>query len=409
MRRGASAVLIALALAAAGPAAAPAQAPLYPPDTQLTRVPTPDGIPRPGYLQPMLDPSFGTTITRIADELAFDQAGFGEIRHAYAKNQPWNADGSLLMLDWRYPAPLLDGNTYERIGRVHQPSEAIWLNSDPAHMVGVAGDKLVEWDALADRRSAVLHRFAGYRQVDLGSGEGNLSNDDRYAALFGERGKRLIDVLVYDLVDDRIVGRRSFPHSGIGDGRRAQFNNVAMSQSGARVIVEFNRHGEGARKGIVSYDRQLRDRVHLSKQGGTHFDACVDASGAESIVVGSDDSSTIVSVGLTSGTPTPLLPRDLIAYPIHISCRNVARPGWAYISEYFDPQAPRLANYDEVFAVRLDGSGTVERFAHEFHSTRATYAREPHAVPSRDGSSVLWASDWQLPRGPVYAYVAEQR
>jgi len=397
----------ATAPALRAPLAPPLAAPLYPPDTRLTRVPTPAGVPRPGYLKPIVDPSFGTTITRIADERAFNQVGYGQIRHAYSKNQPWNADGSLLMLDVRSPAPLLDGRTLRRIGRVHQPSEAIWLNTDPDHLVGVAGNRLIEWDARADRRSAVLREFSGYRKVDLGAGEGNLSDDDRYAALFAIRAGGGVDILVYDLVEDRVVGRHAFRHSSVGDGG-ATFNNVAMSQSGKRVIIEFNRQGDGARSGIASFDRRLGDRVHLSTQGGTHFDACVDATGAETIVVGSDDSSTLVSVGLTDGKPTRLLPKGLLT-SVHISCRNVNRPGWAYISEYADPQAPKLANHDEVFALKLDGSGTVERFAHEFHSGRAMYEREPQAVPSRDGSRVLWASDWQLPRGPVYAYVAEQR
>lgn len=396
----ASAILVALL---------PVAAAAYPPDTTLSRIPTPQGVGRPAYLQPVVDASFNTTVTRIADERAFHQEGYGVIRHAYAKNQPWNADESLLMLDWRSPAPLLDGRTYERIGRVHQPSEAIWLNTDPEHLVGVDGNALVKWDARADRRSAVLHRFRRYRAVSLGSGEGNLSNDDRYVALFGVKPGRRVDVIVYDLVADRLLGRRSYPHSGIGDGKRAQFNNVAMSQSGERVIVEFNRQGQGARAGIVSLNRRLRDQVHLSNLGGTHFDACVDASGADAIVGGSNDGRTIVSIDLLDGTVTRLLPKDTIGYSLHISCRNIERPGWAYISEYFDPRAPRLANFDEVFAIRLDGSGTVERFAHEHHSHRPAYEREPHAVPSRDGSRVLWASDWDDAREPVYAYVAEQR
>lgn len=404
-------IAVSLLLAVSCSAGASAQStPLYPPDTTLSRAPEPEWLPRPGYLQPVIDPTFGTTVTRIADEAAFDQVGFGVIRHAYAKNQPWNADGSLLMLDWRSPAPLLDGRTYERVGRVHQPSEAIWLNTDPVHMVGVHGNALVEWDALADRRSAVLHRFSGYRRVLLGAGEGNLSDDDRYAALFGIKSRDRTDVLVYDLVTGRIVGRRSFPHSGVGDGRGAStFNNVAMSQSGGRVIVEFNRTGTGGRRGIVSYDRRVRDRLDLSPLGGSHFDACVGPDGSDEIVAGSADGSTIVSVNLTTGAARRLLPDDAIAYPIHISCRNVARPGWVYISEYQDPRAPHGLNYDEVFAVRLDGSGIVERFAHQHRSTNAAYEREAHAVPSRDGSKMLWASDWERPHGPVYAYVAEQR
>jgi hypothetical protein len=93
------AVAALLSIAAVeSPAALPA--PLYPPDTRLTPIPTPRNVERPPYLNPILETSLGTTITRISDRSAFDQPGATSIRHANAKNQPWNADGSLLMLDY---------------------------------------------------------------------------------------------------------------------------------------------------------------------------------------------------------------------------------------------------------------------------------------------------------------------
>jgi hypothetical protein len=384
-------------------------APIYPPDTSLTQVRAPRDVPRPKYLEPVLDPTFGTTVTRISDERAFDQVGSQVIRHAYAKNQPWNADGSLLMLDWRRPAPLLDGDTFELVGRVHQPSEAMWMHTDPRYAIGRAGFKLVRWDMIADERSAVLHRFGGYSKIQLGAGEGNMSNDDRYIALFGRHGSDT-DVIVFDLVSESVVARRTFENSGVKDGKNAStFNNVAMAQSGERVVIEFNKQGRGLREGIQSYDLDLGDRVPLSANGGTHYDLCVDSEGNDTIVTLADESSAIVSVDLIDGTKTVLFPASVTAYPIHVSCRNIERPGWVYLSDYYDPEAPRQVNFNEVFAAKLDGSGTVERFAHEHHSRNASYEREPHAVPSPDGSRVLWASDWDHERGPVYAYVAEQR
>jgi hypothetical protein len=49
---------------------------------------------------------------------------------------------------------------------------------------------------------------------------------------------------------------------------------------------------------------------------------------------------------------------------------------------------------DEVVAVRLDGSGAVQRFAHKHSLFSGCYRCESHAVPSRDGRRVLWASNW---------------
>ncbi len=173
------------------------------------------------------------------------------------------------------------------------------------------------------------------------------------------------------------------------------------------MILAFDEWGKGPREGIYSYGRGLRGRLLLSRHGGSHFDACVDNTGREVIVI--TGPRGLISVDLRTGRRRLLVPSRLLSWSIHISCRNVERPGWAYVSEYFDPQADRKANHDEVFAVRLDGSGTVESFAHEHYSRRQAYVREPQAVPSPDGERVLWASDWGRRRGPVYAYVAEQR
>jgi hypothetical protein len=47
----------------------------------------------------------------------------------------------------------------------------------------------------------------------------------------------------------------------------------------------------------------------------------------------------------------------------------------------------------EIVAVKMDGSGEIERFGH-YHSTAGTYRAEAQAVPSPDGRRVLFASDW---------------
>ena len=58
----------------------------------------------------------------------------------------------------------------------------------------------------------------------------------------------------------------------------------------------------------------------------------------------------------------------------------------------------------EVLAIKLDGSKTVERFAHG-RTSAANYDAQAKGVFSPDGSKVMWNSDWGS--GTVYAYVAE--
>jgi hypothetical protein len=75
----------------------------------------------------------------------------------------------------------------------------------------------------------------------------------------------------------------------------------------------------------------------------------------------------------------------------HISTRNIDRPGWAYLT-YWEVNGARFS--DEVVAVKLDGSGALERLAHKHSLTEGCYRCESHAVPSRNGLRVIFASFW---------------
>jgi hypothetical protein len=99
----------------------------------------------------------------------------------------------------------------------------------------------------------------------------------------------------------------------------------------------------------------------------------------------------VVMARLDDGSVTSLTTPHNEAYPHHISARNLDRPGWVYVSYYRDPE--RRFN-DEILAVKMDGSGHVERLAHSHTAHDACYRCEAHAVPSPDGQRVIWASTW---------------
>ena len=89
-------------------------------------------LAKPGYLQTVVDPSFGTTIRRITN------AGNGEIvKPLYSTIQAWNSDESLMFLyEQGRGHHLLDGRTYEFIRYLDDvyPSdfeELFWHFSDP--------------------------------------------------------------------------------------------------------------------------------------------------------------------------------------------------------------------------------------------------------------------------------------
>ena len=66
---------------------------------------------------------------------------------------------------------------------------------------------------------------------------------------------------------------------------------------------------------------------------------------------------------LADGSGKSLTDPNKEAYLSHISCRNVNRPGWCYASYYNDSDNPKRRFYDEIVALKLDGSGACERYA----------------------------------------------
>ena len=382
--------------------------PTFPPETALT-VTTMPNVPRPAYLTPVEDRTFATFITRIGDSAIFSGSSFQlngrspKPVHHYAKTQAWNSDGTLIMFDG-WPAAVLDGKTYKILRSVNPQGEHHnWMNVDPHSVIGVQQpNAVVKLNVMTGQRET-LRTFAEYDSISYGGGEGNLSNDDRYMALQAKKGTA-VAIVVYDLVANQIVSTL--------DGQSAYPNNVSMSQSGQYFVVQWNVDGTAQRQGISVHARDggtfLRN---LSDSGGGHADLCYDQAGNEVLVVTEDASPALQMVRLDNGARTQLLTREVMGYNLHISCRNLKKPGWAYISQFAADQqndAPK-AYYQTVFAVKLDGSGKVMRFAHEHHSENGDYERMAFATPNRDGSKVLWRSDWGNANGPVDTYLAEKK
>ena len=373
-------------------------------------------VPRPDYLTPVTDPISGTKVMRISDRAAFGSK-LPELRHVYSKNQPWNADESYLLLNYKYPAALLDGHSYKFLRWVRQPSQSVWSNIHPAIMYGTIANsnQFVKLDIAKGDDYQILHKFREYDRIDFGQWNGNLSNNDRYAALVGIKAKKL-DLLVYDLQQNRVTARKTQSKgttergTGTGSGT-ARIDSISMSQSGKYVILQYRQQGKGLNRGIHLLDRKLKFVRQLSQRGGSHFDSCVDSKGTEAIVVQDNLSSAIVSVDYSNGKKTTLLPADRSSYNIHISCRNLHRPGWAYISEFAgDPDPNKIEKtVDRTFALKLDGSGTIEQFAPPNHSLSTAYERQPHSVPNHDGTKVLFASDWGNSADPIYSYISQQK
>lgn len=402
-----------------------AQAASYPPDTQMSMVASIPGGPRPDYLVPVPEttsPSFGTWITRITDPVVFGHPSTKVIRHNYPKTQPWNADGTRIMLG-SSKHPLLDGNDYHvvRPNNLFSPTYSQWSHQDPNKVFQAFGDSFdaVTLNPVDDSQTyTVLRSFPGYSDLSIGIQEGTVSIDDRVVALTGRKstGPNGLDdlyVIVYDIRNDAILSETRFDNKYSTAADRIDW--VSVSQSGNYILFSWRPDGTARYQGVEVYqvvDGVLTFRRQLSTNG-QHGDCGFDAFGNEVYVQADYDEYPGVSLSsfrLDTGAHTAQLLEGGNNTPwqaAHVSCRNYQRPGWCYISTQ-SQQANLATNSKEVLAVKLDGSQTVERFGWT-HNHHWDYESEAHPVPNPDGTKIMFASNWDGTSAddPVHSYVVE--
>lgn len=344
---------------------------------------------QPQYLVPFNDPITGNKVTRISDPSVFG-CNCTQLRHRYSKNQPWNADGTKIMTDG-WPAKILDGNTYEVISTLN--CRSLWSNINPDITYDAASGNQFVRRNIVTQSETILRTFTGFQSLDVGYSEGNLSIDDRWVVLIANNASG-VSLIVYDILNDVIEGQQSFGTASI--------DWVSMSQSGNYVVVQYNNDGSGTYQGTKVYDRNLNFLRHLSNRT-EHGDLGYDQQGNEVFVAYDGVSGYSLSfIRLDNGVKQGLFPftgnaGDRGLWGGHISCRNIDRPGWAYVSDHGHPtNVNQHEATREIFAIKLDGSNTIERFGK--HNTNIEvnngFYHQAHAVPNRDGTKVLFASNW---------------
>jgi hypothetical protein len=380
--------------------------------TELVAIP---GIARPDYLKPMLDPVFKSTVTRITGDVGTEIPGFSGnwnavARHTYSKYSAWNCDQTLIFLGVHHGFPsmlFLDGTSYQPVfGRNAGPgSETRWHATDPDSMVYVNNLEIGLWNVRTDK-TQVIATFPGYSDFKIGPWEGNLSLDGSRIAINAQKGGARV-AFAYD-----IEKKQKYPDLAL-DMPRVDW--VSISASGKYIVINGTIQGNlpdgkhGASDRTQVYDLEGNKVGSLWSDYGrpSHYDLTLDDQG-EDIAVGvaasQPDDGRVIKRRLRDGLITVLTPGG---YAGHTSTRNVKRPGWAYTTYQY--RGPDWKPYwDEVVAVKLDGSLTVERIAH-MHAKDSDYLAQAQAVPSPDGERVLWASNWNAESGrPVATYVAKK-
>jgi len=378
--------------------------------THHNPVPQPD-IAKPAVGVPITDPQFGTTVMRISNARESEFAG---IVPQYSKRQAWNADDSFLLLHTGDGRTLLyDGQTYAPVKELdgYFGVDVFWHPTDP-NVFYFNPDSILYSYNLSHSIATRLHVFTPYTWANT-RGEGNMSNDGRYYAVVGQVYDYITyevtfkDIVVCDLQTNTEISVLSIPQDSI-----SSFDWVSISPLGNYVVVDYANEITGRYNGVELYDRNL-NFIWQKPLGAGHSDLGVDANGDEVLVMDIYDPVEnvyhIKKFQLSDGQETTLLSVSQL-FDLHISLQNQQRSEWCFISTFDSPG--RLTDVgiswlpfeDEIFAVKLDGSGEVQRIAHH-HSRRyspstpdpdnSVYWAEPHATVSRDGSRILFGSNWR--------------
>jgi len=417
-------ILLLLSCLTLLPATLEASSPVYPPDSP--RYEHSDSAWEGAELPPvgdiLRDPDFGTSIRRITDP----QAGEWVPHHDYAKTQAFNADGSL----YRFSSvAVYDAHSLDRVLDLPNLYRALWSNTDPDILFGFKQhERQVRRYHLSSGITEVildLSEDPDCEYMDLGPGEGNLDIEDRYVALVCRSGDDL-HVLSFDLQSGTELARRHFPGAWAGGTDMIDMVDwVSVSQDGLWTLVMWDHNQTSPENpydldGGEHYGVEVYDTATLSFQRrlwhyGNHGDCCVDTDGNQVFVQFAGPYRSYVNMfRLSDGLQTSIINADQNAdgdilsdfynHGGHISCRNILRPGWAYLSLEHNTDLPdECINGGEVMAVKLDGSGIVEHFNHH-RSSAEGYHRTPTPSPSPDGSIVIYTTDWEGSGGDLLSW-----
>lgn len=386
--------LVVLQAAGRGESSAPAQ------------VAAPAAMDLPDYLQSTRDLVFGTVFTRITKPGALGEGivcGDKYCSHRYSSAQAWNSDQSLLVIvNGCGGMCFFDGRTYVPLFRRDRSSECEWHPRDPNLMICVHDREISTWAPRTDHEDV---QFTSTNDNDLQFGpyKGNPSLDGNRIAVRATRKDGHLVVFAYDMKQ-----RRKFPDI---DLTQIVGTNHACSISPLGVnILCFQTLEDGTEQALIfSVDGTLRQKWTEHHRPG-HGDMTVDADGSE-IYVGiskSDpDKYQVIKRRLSDGKVTSLMKYGEAQ---HASLRSLSRPGWVFLTYAGDPdQVSKHTDWApyarEVIALRIDGSGDVRRIV-QTRNVPSDYWSETHASPSPDGSQVIWSSNWGVPGGPVYDFVA---
>ena len=364
--------------------------------------PTYDAFQPPIVGGTYVDPVFGTTIKRISNAPGTTNAdrggNLGWITDEYSTMSPFNSDNSKLLLVHQSYFALYDGTGFyiqDLPFEISASSEPRWSRKDNRTIYYVHGNQLKTYD-ISSGAMNIVHTFSEYSAIS-GMGESDISLDGDHFVFEGS-GRF---VFVYRISTDT--------KSPVFDTGGTALDSVYITPKN-NVVLSWVQSGTVRYTGQELFDGNMNFLRQVGRADG-HKDVTMDTNGDEVLVwTNSNDpqpicNNGIVKIRLADGHQTCLVSLDWIL-AVHVSAPD--NSGFVYVETYAPanptPTNGWVAYANELLQVKLDGS-QVLRLAH--HRSRPfqtnTYNWQPHISTSRDGSRVVYGSDYNLQKIDGYS------
>ena len=349
-----------------------------------------------------VDPVFGSTVKRISNALGMTNADGGGrltwVTDEYSTMSPFNSDNSRILLVHQSYFGLYDGNgVYLRDLplEISASSEPRWSRADNHTIYYVYGNQFKTYD-ISSGAMKIVHTFGEYSAIG-GMGESDISFDGDHFVFAGDSRY----VFVYRISTDT--------KSPVFDAGGKALDSIYITPNN-NVILSWIASGTVRYTGQELFDANMNFLRQVGRADG-HKDVTLDTNGDEVLVwTNSNDpqpicNNGIVKIRLADGQQTCLASFDW-SLAVHISAPD--NSGFVYVETYApsnpNPPSGWVAYTNELLQIKLDGS-QVLRLAH--HRSRPyqtdTYNWQPKMSTSRDGSRVVYGSDYDLQTLDGYA------
>jgi len=349
----------------------------------------------PGVGGTYVDPVFGSTVKRISNALGTPNSDGGGsltwITGEYPTASPFNSDNSRIILVHQSYFGLYDGTGFYMRDlplEISASTEPRWSRKDNHTLYYVRGNQFKTYD-ISSGVMTIVHTFREYSAIS-GMGESDISFDGDHF-VFAGNGRY---VFVYQISADK-----KYP---VFDTGGMEFDSVYITPNN-NVIISWIPSGTVRHTGQELFDTNMNFLRQVGHADG-HKDVTLDTNGDEILVwTNSNDpqpicNNGIVKIKLADGQQTCLASLDW-SLAVHISAPD--NSGFVYVETYA-PSNPTLSSgwvayTNELLQIKLDGS-QVLRLAH--HRSRPfqtnTYTWQPKMSSSRDGSRVVYGSNYDL-------------